>query len=135
MKFRDFLYLETFNSLKDEEGNPLIVYHGTNSDFDTFNLSKNGLGSGLSTGAIWFSDAIGTAKDFGEVIKKSLISMENPKILDLHGGSMSREKLVNLVLSVRQSGYDGIILKNFRDGAYTATSYAVFNPEQIKILN
>lgn len=119
----------------DDMGYPLVVHHGTDKEFSFFDISKSGMGSGLSTGAIWFSDGYGTALDYGENIISVFLSIQRPYVKDFHGFATSREKLLDLVLQARKSGHDGVILKNFRDGAYTGTSFGVFSPNQIKSIS
>jgi hypothetical protein len=116
----------------DENGEPLVVYHGTDEMFNTFDPNQSGTGSGLSTPAFWFSDAINTARDFGEDVMQTYLSMKNPLVKDFDGGSTSAEKLLSLTYDAIDKGHDGLILENFKDGSYTQTSFAVFKPEQIK---
>lgn len=139
--FRDEMVANNFanwfgdSKVVDDSGDPLVVHHGTDKEFSFFDISKSGMGSGLSTGAIWFSDGYGTALDYGENIISVFLSIQRPYVKDFHGFATSREKLVELVSKSRDLGHDGLILKNFRDGAYTGTSFGVFSSNQIKSIS
>lgn len=52
----------------DEKGNPLVVYHGTNADFDVFDKSKLGsLTDAYSAKkGFWFTDSKPTAQSYAE---------------------------------------------------------------------
>lgn len=101
----------------DSEGNPLKVYHGTNINFDKFDLDF------VAQGIIWFSSnensilsgesgASGT-----NFIKEAYLSIKNP------AGWVEYEKYG--IGELKGLGYDGIILDN---------NYVVFDPSQIRII-
>lgn len=54
-----------------------VVYHGTNSSFDTFNDSK----------PIFFTDNPDVAKSYGDRIIKAKLTLENPIEIDFEGKS------------------------------------------------
>ena len=99
----------------DEQGNPIIMYHGTDVIFNEFNPSKRGsVGKG-----IYLTKYTKDAKIFGKNIIPLYVKMENPfiaddKINDIeHLGSKLK----------RESIYDGIIYRGI---------HVVFYPEQVK---
>lgn len=123
----------------DKNGRPLVVYHGTNAEFDIFSKEKIKRGTGF-----WFSSNKETSKEYGD-IKEFYLSVKNPIdvnknrndfikfakeampeipndvsehyiISDALGSTAFKEYLQN-------KGYDAISLGN---------SYIVFNPNQIK---
>lgn len=53
---------ENASKVVDENGEPLVVYHGTRSDFKEFDLSKGGASNTYAGVGFWFS----TIKGFGE---------------------------------------------------------------------
>jgi len=101
----------------DQEGNPLKVYHGTNINFDKFNLDF------AAQGIIWFSsnkDAILSGESGASgtsFIKKAYLSIKNP------AGWAEYEKYG--IGELKGLGYDGIILND---------NYVVFDPSQIKVI-
>lgn len=123
----------------DKNARPLVVYHGTNAEFDIFSKEKIKRGTGF-----WFSSNKETSKEYGD-IKEFYLSVKNPIdvnknrndfikfakeampeipndvsehyiISDALGSTAFKEYLQN-------KGYDAISLGN---------SYIVFNPNQIK---
>ena len=85
----------------DEEGKPLVVYHGTRDVFDTFDVNKKGKASDTARVGFWFSDRENFAENFardiwwGEqekpVVMPVYISMQNPKIYEKK--NISKEEL------------------------------------------
>lgn len=74
-----------FNGSKivDDGGKPLIVYHGSNSDFNVFDISKVGKGSGNYGHygfGFYFSDSINEASNYGSKIMKCYLKINNPFI-------------------------------------------------------
>lgn len=101
----------------DENGKPLVVYHGTKSYFDTFRPSKDGaLGQGM-----YFASSEEYARGVGKNVIPVYLSIKNPYIADgpITGNA---EEFTN---KLKKQGYDGVI--NPSNGFYV-----VFNPTQIK---
>lgn len=107
------------SAVADADGNPLVVYHGTNKKFRKFNTRKS------TQGIIWFStdrdkiergDAGASGRD---VILKLFASIQRP------AGWKEYERL--LLAQIRQE-YDGAIL---RDGGGGFDGF-VFHPSQLK---
>ena len=74
----------------DENGNPLVVYHGTQADFNQFTLTKKGIDA-FGTG-FYFTTSPKEAADWaveersemeGENIIPAYLSLQNPKVLKL----------------------------------------------------
>lgn len=131
----------------DENGKPLVVYHGSlekNIDeFDKF-YTKN-------ENAFFFTDNKNVATDYAkeyEEAKENIsgkvypvyLNMQKPYIVDAKGKTYSEyySQLQNDFSGLEELGYDGLIIKNFKDNKWNntkpelSTVYAVFNPEQIK---
>ena len=132
----------------DEKGDPLVVYHGTDQDFDAFSLEKKGKSTDHSPEDVGFhfSDDPEQAnlysrshefkfirwheKELGEFptafterqssIMPVFLKMENPF---LHKGIVD-EKVINLA---KAKGHDSIIISQ-----PNRKEYVVFNPTQIK---
>lgn len=123
----------------DENGRPLVVYHGTNAEFDVFDKGKIKRGIGF-----WFSSNKETSKEYGN-IKEFYLSVKNP--IDVNKNRSDFIKLAkeampeipndvseHYIISdalgstafkeyLQNQGYDAISLGD---------SYVVFNPNQIK---
>lgn len=99
----------------DENGEPLVVYHGTPNHFNEFR-----------EGVSWFSDHLGYATDYklgdsGNLLN-TFLNIKNPADLDLYY-THGFERLQEL-------GYDGTKLIDTVDGL--SARYTTFNPNQIK---
>lgn len=127
----------------DEQGQPLRVYHGTDKQFDTFDISKAG-----QRDAGWMGEAIyltgdpklasnyasmGGEMDISGVreganVRPSYVKIEKPYITD--NALLSK----SFVKQLREDGYDGILAyKQVFDGEGVGkpNEIAVFSPDQI----
>lgn len=130
----------------DENGEPLVVYHGTTvSNIEIFEPNRASTDFDYPE-AIYFSDSLNIAKTYGDTYHKNpmqvYLKMKNPLELDAQGQTyndfydeLKRE------LKYAVTNNDGVIVRNIRDdwaqndGGEIATTYIVFNPEQIKSVN
>ena len=123
----------------DENGQPLVAYHGTESN-EAFSVFETNSPDG--TPAIYFSSNKKVANSYsGNLpIYEVYLKMENPLEVDAQGkeyNDFAAEMRSNIDYASR-NGYDGVIVKNIRDGwsqekgGKVATTYVVFSPEQIK---
>lgn len=110
----------------DDDNSPLplkeqeyIVYHGTNNEFDKFDLNK------ATQGIIWFTDSIDSIKNQTHGGLGSKYIMKRKIILNNPAGWPEYEKYG--LGQMRQLGYDGVILP---DG--DKTDFIVFSPKSIK---
>lgn len=128
----------------DENGEPLVVYHGTVSDkFTIFNKNKK-------NGGIFFTSNQEIAKGYsgfdetdnspmqGELLPVFL-SIKNPSIIDGKGAdwhNINGAKTDNIV--ALKSSNDGVILNNIKDGITENTEniisdvFVAYSPNQIK---
>ena len=114
----------------DENGKPLIVYHGTNADFDVFDRTKTR--ANMDIQGNFFSPWEIDAKGYGENVRAFYLNIKNPadsttayKVLNKYQGQnnagiKAREELEKM-------GYDGVNNDN--------EEYIAFYPEQIKSVN
>lgn len=133
----------------DENGKPLIVYHGTNANFDTFDKKKIGTTTddGLWGRGFYFGNK---ETPYGNKQMQVYLKMQNPFIVndfksvediakyldvDEHNFRIDSNNLihfsqpqVNQITShIILKGHDGVIVNQG-----TWNEYVVFNPEQIK---
>ena len=118
----------------DEEGNPLVVYHGTGSDIKAFDKSGPRVKSGKLGKGIYMTPSKQFANLFAQIRSKEgapnviplYASIKNPFIIqgekNLPVGEISRDSLIKL-------GYDGIFLKD-EDGKIKEA--VAFDPSQLK---
>lgn len=130
-------FIRWFNGSKvvDKNGNPLVVYHGSQSDFDQF------------MGDAYFTDDYMNADGYagGEYVYAVYLSLKNPLIVDCHNRKWDDIKTTygtttrKVVYNVDRSKYDGVIFFNIKDSWIddvdyqdASTIYVTFKPTQIK---
>lgn len=132
------------SKIVDENGEPLVVYHGTVSDkFTVFNKNKK-------NGGIFFTSSQEIAKGYsgfdetdnspmiGELMPVFL-SIKTPSVIDAKGANwynINGVKTDNIVATT--SNHDGVVMQNVKDGITEHTEniisdvFVAFNPNQIK---
>lgn len=137
------------SAVRDAEGNPMVMYHGTLSDFTEFN-TRSGIYfvSPDSDFAARFTTEEGGATAAGAQIMPVYVSAKRPfdyqnkkdvdavamraglssgAIKEIRQGKWSRIEDRTVIESIKQSGFDGVYVNE--DGV---KNLAVFSPEQIK---
>lgn len=145
---------ENASKIVDENGEPLLVYHGSARRFKEFDINKIGSTTGDESG-FYFSSGRGVAKHYysketGSVLNnlKLMLGLSreykstvydcflrvfNPYIHDF-GGNRDNIGREELIADAKKAGHDCVILKNIIDGpTVVQDAYVVFNPNQIKI--
>lgn len=135
----------------DADGKPLVVYHGTTANFESFDNKYFGKGKGSSykgKGNFFFTDAPLLASDYAKAqdyemdyygaspnVIPAYLNFLNPLTVDAKGmgfGAVNEKA----VLDAKKNGNDGVIIKNVLDraGDYDklATTFIAFEPNQIK---
>ena len=115
----------------DEQGRPLVVYHGTNAKFDTFDINKAQSKTGINVlgAGFYFTDNLKRAERYayGFTGKGRGVGENNvmPVYLNIKNPAKSAKEFdadIN----------DGIIEKSTGKLADLGTTYMVANPNQIK---
>lgn len=121
----------------DAEGKPLVVYHGTQQDFDAFQTSKRPKEPGIffatkpeiaSMYSGWDPQGNFHADDIGSVLPVYL-KVDNPLLVDFAGAKTGRPEAIRRAL---EGGHDGVLMKNHYDAGDVQDQWVVFKPEQIK---
>ena len=106
----------------DENGEPMVVYHGTNADFDAFEPSTDGL---LGKG-VYLTPYESESEGYGKRIIPVYVSIKNPFIIKGRKDMPSVTK--GFSESLIKKGHDGIITED-DSGVNTIVA---FTSEQIK---
>jgi hypothetical protein len=89
---------ENASKVVDENGEPLVVYHGTKEDFDKFEPSK--ISQGVITGqqgiGFYFTQNKKEAESYGSV-KEIFLSIKNPFKIKERGKGVSVEQVENIL--------------------------------------
>jgi hypothetical protein len=136
----------------DENGEPLVVYHGSAKQFNAFKLGKIGSMSGDKSG-FYFTNKRKIAKDYysketgsalgnlkllfhiGNEYKSSVydvfLNSKNPYIIKVSDKEyITREQIIK---EAKEQGYDSVLFNNVIDGPTVRQDVRiVFNPNQIK---
>lgn len=144
----------------DENGEPLVVYHGTNATEDAetwnartrtydvehrkFTVFRRDAAGGRNAGH-FFSDSADIAGSMGGEVYAVHLAMRSPLVVDMQGRAWGAipfrgglKEADEVAAYAEAHGHDGLILRNVRDGAgvgemeRTATDYIVFDSRQIK---
>ena len=138
-----------FSQVVDENGEPLVVYHGTPNEFTVFNGT-------YSSGMFMFTDVAPLAEKFankhmrdGGRIVASFLNVRHPKTFEMEGydwagrgigdnegNSINKGRKHNFVyiesVRAKREKYDGVILYNVSDNDIVSNHYIAFSPNQIK---
>jgi len=118
---------ETASKVVDKNGEPMVVYHGTNNRFTQFEPTQPNFYS-ITEGTYFFTDIKEVAENFGDIVLPVFLLIDNPTYLD----GMSSGRFNTWTLYDDEGNY-GFIVSNSDTGGGIATEYAVENPEQIKL--
>ena len=109
-----------------ETGEPLVVYHYTEAQFDTFNLSKARQSSDVP--AFFFTTDPEMGMEYGSNEMQVFLDIKNPtnkpSISSEKDGKALREELL-------QNNFDGTVVDDSYDG-HLSIEYAALSPNQIK---
>ena len=143
---------ENASKVVDENGEPLVVYHGSAKQFNAFKLGKIGSMSGDKSG-FYFTNKRKIAKDYysketgsalgnlkllfhiGNEYKSSVydvfLNSKNPYIIKVSDKEyITREQIIK---EAKEQGYDSVLFNNVIDGPTVRQDVRiVFNPNQIK---
>lgn len=129
----------------DENGEPLVVYHGTGADFNVFDKRKQGDNYAQGEGAFFFTDKYSTAKNYGILgamargnnaedgkVMAAFLNIQNPVIREVseeYYNSIEHfdNDSANLLNYRWSEEKDGIIIRGDK-----TTLVAAFEPNQIK---
>ena len=115
----------------NDDGTPMIVYHGTSELFDAFDISKGR--ANMDIQGAFFSPWVEDAEGYGENVGAYYLSIQNPAneqvayaaLNKFKGQNNAGVKARNYLISL---GYDGVI--NGVEGQ--PEEFIAFRPEQIK---
>lgn len=133
--------------LSDENGEPIVFYHGTKVKFDVFDKEKIGSNLGNYSFGFHFSDdpynpKITYAGESGYLVRAHLI-MKNPLVIDATPGygaetylDERRNEIISQIVESRRNKkpYDGVIVNGTTQSGAKQRSVVVFEPNQIKII-
>lgn len=145
---RDITQTEAFkrwfgdSKVVDENGQPLVVYHGTDQKFSAFDQSLIGTGLdanigglGMSGSGFYFTPDKETAEGYGQITIAAYLAVKNPFVVPEYQATRKAVSvalgkdiaLADVASELTKAGYDGIIKQD-----PWRPEYVAFRPEQIK---
>lgn len=127
----------------DENGKPLVVYHGTNVDFSAFDKSKIKSRFQYSFGLHFTSrpqEASRYAEGDGGNVRPVYLKAEHPLVIDTENPAPSMEAdlnkadIIHKLSEAKKNGtpYDSVIIRRIRGDEWDSFNAIVFDPKQVK---
>jgi hypothetical protein len=130
----------------DADGKPLVMYHGTNRDIESFSTRQKVPRGRFYAGELgsWFGSNAGIANVFSTgrysengAVYPVYLSVRNPKEFSSYGGLKdfvgNRKSAAAVRRGLEAEGYDGIVIRNsVTDLAPVRDDWVAFKPTQIK---
>ncbi len=141
------------SKIVDADGKPLVVYHGTNNDKTTETWNERTKTYDIRHEKFWtfkggqhyFNSSEDNAGGYGSEIYAVYLRMVKPLVIDCNGSDYDtipyggkRYGSYEIGELAKRKGFDGVILKNIRDGVdigalqTQTTDYIVFDSRQVK---
>lgn len=137
---KDFNHWFGESKVADDQGNPLVVYHGTGAEFIEFDINRSGQNYHEGEHAFFFTDRKQSADNYAELHAgengtprtiSAYLNIKNPYIesaVDYWGAVEKYDSgIAATVFSLQASGHDGVIIKSPSGSLYVA-----FDASQIK---
>jgi hypothetical protein len=130
------------NSKVTDGSKPKIYYHGTNIDFDKFDISKKR--SGWLSKGFYFTEHKNDAKTYGSKILSVYLSVKNPFIIKsdvantdgtVEWAKEKKEQIYEIIPDAKGVPWEDVsnlLEKNGYDGFIWGNWVVTFNPNQIK---
>lgn len=130
------------SKIVDENGEPKMVYHGTNEKFTIFSLEKVGsnVDYGMWGSGFYFSPVKSFSQGYGSNLLKVFLNIRNPFVRNpnLTGSKTQfkpvygKEESIKLRNEILDAKYDGVL--QYESGQKNLlTQIVAFEPEQIKL--
>ena len=134
------------SKIVNEDGSPMVVYHGTDTKFDVFDesLLSKVTGDDVSKAGFHFTDSKSVAENYAipsvlksgkdKVIIEAYLSIKNPKHMkdmsELRGKVGAWKNVGEVVAKLKEEGYDGIVIESYQG----AKDIIAFSSDQIRIV-
>lgn len=121
---------EEASKVVDENGEPKIMYHGTNAEFTIFNTKIDPiLGQTFGQGS-YFTSTNTTGTYFGNKVMNVFLNIKNPAYIDSDNFIIDKNDQKEVPVYLHSIGRDGVFVQEH--GQNYIREYVVFNPNQIK---
>ena len=134
----------------DKEGAPIVVFHGTDQGFETFDPTTQGQNTGAPSAkeGFFFTSKMRSAEYYsrgqapnitsawrrakyegtpGPSVKSVYLSLQNPLIHDFKGKVYRETTYAELIERAKAAGHDGVIMENTYDAGEYSKMDAILN--------
>ena len=123
---------ENASKVVDENGEPLVVYHGSDAEFEVFDRTKGR--SGMDIQGMFFSPWDYESEGYGKNVRAFFLNIKNPATGSKSYEVFSKYKSENYAGikardELEHSGYDGVASGDMED---EDLEFIAFEPNQIK---
>lgn len=120
------------SKIVDENGEPLVVYHGSDAEFEVFDRTKGR--SGMDIQGMFFSPWDYESEGYGKNVRAFFLNIKNPATGSKSYEVFSKYKSENYAGikardELEHSGYDGVASGNMED---EDLEFIAFEPNQMK---
>lgn len=120
------------SKIVDENGEPMVVYHGSDAEFEVFDRTKGR--SGMDIQGMFFSPWDYESEGYGKNVRAFFLNIKNPATGSKSYEVFSKYKSENYAGikardELEHSGYDGVASGNMED---EVLEFIAFEPNQIK---
>ena len=120
------------SKIVDENGEPMVVYHGSDAEFEVFDRTKGR--SGMDIQGMFFSPWDYESEGYGKNVRAFFLNIKNPATGSKSYEVFSKYKSENYAGikardELEHSGYDGVASGNMED---EDLEFITFEPNQIK---
>ena len=120
------------SKIVDENGEPLVVYHGSDAEFEAFDRTKGR--SGMDIQGMFFSPWAYESEGYGKNVRAFFLNIKNPATGSKSYEVFSKYKSENYAGikardELEHSGYDGVVSGDMED---EDLEFIAFEPNQIK---
>ena len=120
------------SKIVDENGEPLVVYHGSDAEFEVFDRTKGR--SGMDIQGMFFSPWDYESEGYGKNVRAFFLNIKNPATGSKSYEVFSKYKSGNYAGikardELEHSGYDGVVSGDMED---EDLEFIAFEPNQIK---
>ena len=120
------------SKIVDENGEPLVVYHGSDAEFEVFDRAKGR--SGMDIQGMFFSPWDYESEGYGKNVRAFFLNIKNPATGSKSYEVFSKYKSENYAGikardELEHSGYDGVASGNMED---EDLEFIAFEPNQMK---
>lgn len=124
-----------------------VLYHGTNKEFEGFDLSEFGqTDEGFAGKGVYFTNAPEFAEEYGGTLIPTYAKLQTPLIVDSYdkindaagvqrARDLTGEKSKIIRDNLMAKGYDGILIEDFDANGVPVNEYVIFDPSQIRSVN